>query len=438
MNRIDDLNQIERTHLNDIVAESKSTPESPQLNDTLSASPAYATQILAPLELRVLSQPKGTKYSIDRYTDYVYRSDVKKETFIYHAEMGINKDHVDFKQRKIEWLYVDYCSAFWIDQRHETESPASGGHSTCSASKAVGNKYGAAKAATLVVVKMPDYSYSSLWQILPTIERHIRQTGRQEKSVVSMSWGSIASFDDLHKYSKTNLWDHMSEEMIKIHTLETVIIASAGNSAEEVRSKGGTRLLSDTFPTILGPDHRYSVLGVGNCDNYGYRVRSSQVPEGGVYAPGVNIKCASDRSANGFWTWSGTSFCELKPALRKFSTPLLEEAGFSLLAAPLVAGVAANIMATERQPPSGTKWDAYNLMVVLLKIAGWKRPYQAEWVVNNMVNAAHNQPTYDSGSHGLSLTGSINTSVGGVVSPSNVSQLSLIYKPGFSNGTGLE
>ena len=101
MDCLDSRSQIECIHLNDIVAESVSAFRSTQSNDTLSASPAYTTQPPALVELRVLSQPNAPEYTIDRYADCVYRSDVNRETFIY-AEMGINKHHVNFRQTRIE------------------------------------------------------------------------------------------------------------------------------------------------------------------------------------------------------------------------------------------------------------------------------------------------------------------------------------------------
>ena len=139
-----------------------STFESPPPKDTFSTGPTYSTQILSHTELRILSQIKGTKHSIDRDKNYVYRPDVNEKTFIYHAEIGISKHHIGFKQREIEGLYVGYCSAYWIARSSERKSRILKDHNICTAFKAAGSIYGVAKAATLVVVKKPDSSYASL------------------------------------------------------------------------------------------------------------------------------------------------------------------------------------------------------------------------------------------------------------------------------------
>ena len=53
------------------------------------------------------------------------------------------------------------------------------------------------------------------------------------------------------------------------------------------------------------------VIAASNCDYDGSRYRTSQYLENNRYfAPGVNIKCASDDVPAGYRLWSGTSFCE--------------------------------------------------------------------------------------------------------------------------------
>ncbi len=135
----------------------------------------YATQYPAPIELRVLLQPPG-QASVDHYPNYVtpISEDARDETFIPRLELGIEK-HRYFHGRTVEWVYIDYCLAPFIDRKYQRESlaiaqayPEFCGHSTCTASKAVGITYGAAKEVSLVVVKMSDHSKASYRRIMKT------------------------------------------------------------------------------------------------------------------------------------------------------------------------------------------------------------------------------------------------------------------------------
>lgn len=110
-------------------------------------------------------------------------------SYIYHAELGINPAHEDLRGRNIEWLYTPRAKYLRQDKPGEAFSKFYG-HSTCTASKAMGNIYGAAKSATLVVVKMPSFKESDVGEILYTILHDIRWKSRRGYSVVSISWAS--------------------------------------------------------------------------------------------------------------------------------------------------------------------------------------------------------------------------------------------------------
>ncbi|KAL8865814.1 MAG: hypothetical protein Q9198_009152, partial [Flavoplaca austrocitrina] len=157
------------------------------------ALPHYLTQF-APTatELRVLSQPSG-EANIDMYKNYVYASRAGENSFIYHVETGINADHVEFLGRRGEWVFTDLARRARQDTKDE--AAVTGGHSTCTASKAIGNLYGAYKYATLVVVKMPDFSDKAMVEALRTAYHHITQYNRGYKSVITISWGSRRFID---------------------------------------------------------------------------------------------------------------------------------------------------------------------------------------------------------------------------------------------------
>lgn len=156
----------------------------------------YTTQTAAPTELRVISQSVGgPNIDIKQYQNYVYRADTARMTYVYHAELGIDARHVDCLGRPIEWLYTGLAEFRGLNTRDEAPAdpakPSIIGHSTCTASKAAGRILGAAKQATLVVVKMPDLTIASLSEVLPLIEQDILAKHRTRRSFVSISWGSI-------------------------------------------------------------------------------------------------------------------------------------------------------------------------------------------------------------------------------------------------------
>ncbi len=145
-------------------------------------TPNYTTQIApAATELRVLSQPKNGG-PIERYRNYVYRKDKIQETYIYHVEFGINSAHEDFAGREPEWVILPGAD------RTKEESPMGiPGHSTCTASKAIGNIYGASKKAKLVVVKMRSLTLRDVEEALDSTRDYILDHRRAGRSVVSIS-----------------------------------------------------------------------------------------------------------------------------------------------------------------------------------------------------------------------------------------------------------
>ena len=170
---------------------STSTNTNCSYSSTLAYSaPTYATQTppVGP-KLRALSQPRNAG-SFEQFPNYVYRMDrVRNETFIYHAELGINTHHEDFQERRIEWLFTPRAELLGQDTKDETPGQQFG-YSTCTASKGAGRIYGAPKGATLVVVKMPDFKRESVKEVQPHILDHIQHESRNGVSVVSISWNS--------------------------------------------------------------------------------------------------------------------------------------------------------------------------------------------------------------------------------------------------------
>ncbi|KAL8643631.1 MAG: hypothetical protein Q9226_008228 [Calogaya cf. arnoldii] len=193
-------------------------------------------------ELRVVSQPPGFE-SVERFRNYVYRADRQREIFIYHTETGINQDHEHFRDRQIEWLY----SAWARKTGNNVRSEKTQGHSTCTASKAMGNTYGTVKFATLVVVKMPDFTAGSYGETFGAIADDIREKGRQYKSIVTVFWTTKKPVQE----ETFEHYEDMEAAIIEVTSeLHVPIVFAAGNDALYLDKKyDRPRLRTDKFPT---------------------------------------------------------------------------------------------------------------------------------------------------------------------------------------------
>ena len=271
---------------------------------------AYGTQKSPEAtELRALSQPQYSG-NINQYPNYVYPVE-GRTSYIYHVEVGIDENHADFAERTVEWLYTESSRERGAATR--TEANVANGHSTCTASKAVGNLYGASKRATLVVVKMPDIDRASVYEVLDTVIDDITRKRRRETSVVSISWGTTDAATPAFHESPLAL--KFNSQIRKLINMRVVVVCAAGNAAQTRTLAGQLRTLVDTYPAAFGdrlPSWPTSFLVIGNSDINGVRYPNSQQLKNyrQLYAPGVNVKCASNTSPTGYKSWTGTSFCE--------------------------------------------------------------------------------------------------------------------------------
>ena len=161
----------------------------PQTLDDQGRSVFYDTGA-PPDELRVLSQKPGTTF--EENPGFWYSIDEHEETFIYDVGYGINIEHTDFRDphRKVEWLYPPQTKRYHMDT--PTELPATWGegeHSTCTSSKAAGRNSGAARHATLVVVKYIN-TPAGRAELIETIAQDIVSKRRTHHSVVNMAHGT--------------------------------------------------------------------------------------------------------------------------------------------------------------------------------------------------------------------------------------------------------
>ena len=159
----------------------------------------------------------------------MYASRAGEDAFIYHVETGINSDHVEFHGRRGEWVFTDLARRARQDTKDE--AAVTNVHSTCTASKATGNLYGASKYATLVVVKMPDFSDTAIVEALRTAYYHIIQHERGYKSVITISWGSQKVY---RKNTPNDPWAKaMRDTLIRLDEAGVIIVCAAGNHAQE-------------------------------------------------------------------------------------------------------------------------------------------------------------------------------------------------------------
>lgn len=232
------------------------------------------------------------------------------ETFIYHVEFGINMAHEDFRNRpgKIEWLYTNLTENMRLNE--EKEIVALEGHSTCTASKAGGMIYGASKSATLVVVKLPDLNEGTIPEALPTILQDIRTKGRQGRSVISISWGFLITA----AIPIPEPWDQFEQDLLALYSEQVITVCSAGNAAKQLDALGHERVFIDKYPAVFESQYPRTILPVSNCDIHGRKAPTSQIERSTpLFAPGVDIKCASSTANQKFRVETGTSFCKSSP-----------------------------------------------------------------------------------------------------------------------------
>jgi subtilisin family serine protease len=187
---------------------------------------------------------------------------------VYVVDSGVNIAHSELDGASIEYLYTpdDYTDP--------------SGHGTAIISLIVGKTVGVARGAHVKVVKIPMSTTISVSELLTALDAIIAD--HSGVAVVNCSW----------TVAKSSILD------AKITELESdglVVVAAAGNDG----------VAADT----LSPVGLDSVLGVGASDVYdrviGWDGASSNFgPEVDVFAPGVDVLCAS---ASGLTETSGTS-----------------------------------------------------------------------------------------------------------------------------------
>lgn len=91
------------------------------------------------------------------------------------------------------------------------------------------------------VVKMPDFTDTSVREVLWTIYYHIKRNRRHGKSVISISWGSIKIYNESGDLDISARTIQSALESLTLE-LEAIVICAAGNSAPYPISPSRSRL----------------------------------------------------------------------------------------------------------------------------------------------------------------------------------------------------
>ncbi|RDW94302.1 hypothetical protein BP5796_00065 [Coleophoma crateriformis] len=253
-------------------------------------------------ELKAMSQPDGA--DVNTLAAFAHDKTGGAGITVYVVDTGANPDHS-------EWINMPGEKRFIFLTPGDTESDP-GRHGSCVASKVAGPKFGVAKNANIVIVKLPSVlTMSSVIAALAEVGNDVSQRNLEGKAVINISIGSRVLQTDAA--SRDNIINAYKLFLASIIAQDIVVVAASGNS----RMFGIENV--NELPAIFEPD--MPIIVVGAVDLEGFRTFYSQGTDAEltVSAPG-DVTCAGS-SGTGDVELFGTSFAS--PAVAGLAATLL-------------------------------------------------------------------------------------------------------------------
>ena len=262
----------------------------------------------SPPDLRMISFPPGRQLPnrpalLPRY-QYQKPNSHTQPSRVYVIDKGVRASHRDFRRRNKRWIFTR-------SNDHVERDEDDGGHGTCVASKAVGNKYGVARDAELVIVKT-NYDIIGITIAFINILSDLRlSTYTPRSNIIVISLGTIATYTPAEIRDIGEPWASIIDQMREILAMQNVVIVTAaGNYADR-------SLVTDTLPGMLTTRWFSStdLVVVSALTLEGRHADFSQVSFTGrstnpapFYAPGQDVVCAGNTGDLSKQTVRGTSF----------------------------------------------------------------------------------------------------------------------------------
>ncbi|KAK5655245.1 hypothetical protein OQA88_5812 [Cercophora sp. LCS_1] len=240
----------------------------------------FDTQRDAVTELVSISQP-STVPDASPLKNYVFESNNGRKSFVYHVEFGVAFRNHPEEFPNVADTHIFTQKARALGRRAEGDNSVPAFHSTCTAGRAVGQQYGAAKKATLVVVVMGEYHLLEMISAFSELLAHFRENPeRRGASVITMSLsGPIFQPSIILQVTL------LAETIGEILALGVPVAVSAGNDARIPRREN-----VDTVPGIFA-GQAYPLIGG---------------PQVTLHAVGEGVTCLMDGDIPG--TKTGTSY----------------------------------------------------------------------------------------------------------------------------------
>ncbi|KAK1985745.1 peptidase S8/S53 domain-containing protein [Colletotrichum cereale] len=239
----------------------------------------------ADASLKALSQPlEYASYDAEDMPGYLYPASAGKGITVYIIDTGADPKHKEFTDApgQKRWIHINED-----DDVEENDTGAGTGHGTCIQSLVNGPRFGAAKDADIVIVRLPaKLKTSYLVGAFYFVAEDIETRNLQGKAVVTSSiLARKVLKDDLGELDET-----MREQMERLISLDVPVVLSAGNDRPRYKH-------IDSIPAAYASE--MDIIAVGAMELNGRRTAYSQgtIDDVTVLAPGT-VQCAMKDSTS--------------------------------------------------------------------------------------------------------------------------------------------